>query len=392
MTVSTRTKLVAALSGVALAAVLLPGASASGTDGPPPVPITGGGVLRLHLGGDADFFRFYPPTSSGLSPVTQRIRTKKCVVTLNPASSLVTLSPTPAPPAGAVGLADHALGVKVATETSGSSCNRVDGVAEALTMTLAGTLAGKQIDFAELDIEAFNNVTVRARTYLGSSLVGTSLLPTTEPPGSEWGEDSNYRWILNPSSPFDRLELSVDPSTPAGAFSLDGGNDGSPAGPLGTALQTKDSVFQLTEITGIIDCGETEPPVGGGGSPEATLSRGPNPGCTPLPYLLRSDPDDTILLQKDASSQPGANFFLDITWDPEVTPSGPLPMTTIDYDGPGGAPAQAVKWCGGTASAPVLPSGQNWCLAKQTVEQIEIANQVQVSERYYGAGDPRWAR
>ena len=64
MIVSTRTKLVGTLSGVALAAALLPGATASGTDGPT-VPITGGGVLRLHLGGDADFFRFYPPTSSG---------------------------------------------------------------------------------------------------------------------------------------------------------------------------------------------------------------------------------------------------------------------------------------------------------------------------------------
>jgi hypothetical protein len=268
----------------------------------------------------------------------------------------------------------------------------VDGPDQALTITLAGTLAGKQIDFAELDIEAFNSVTVRAQSYLGSTLVDTSLLLTTESEGAEWDDDGNYRWILNPSSPFDKLVLSVDSSSPTGAFSLEGGSDGAPAGPLGTALQTKDSVFQLTEITGIIDCGETAPTVGGDGTPAATLSRGPNPECTPLPYLLRSDPDDSILLQKDASSQPGANFFLEIVWDPEATPSGPLPMTTIDYDGPGGDPAVEVQWCGGTASSPELPPGQNWCLAKQTVEQVEIANQVQVSERYYGAGDPRWAR
>lgn len=389
MTVSTRTKLIATLSGVALAAVLLPGASASGSNGPPPVPITGGGVLRLHLGGDADYFRFYPPTSTGLPSVTQRLKTKKCAATLNPVASLVTLSSTPEPPTGAVGLADHSLGVKLAAETSGPTCSRVDGPDEALTITLAGTLAGKQIDFAELDIEAFNSVTVRAQSYLGSTLVDTSLLPTTESEGTEWDDDGNYRWILDPSSPFDRLVLSVDSSTPAGAFALEGGNDGSPAGPLGTALQTKDSVFQLTEITGIIDCGDTEPTVGGDGSPAATLSRGPNPECTPLPYLLRSD-NDGVLLQKDASAQPGANFFLDITWDPELAVL-PLPVTSIDYDGPGGNPPQPVQWCGGTPSAPTLPSGQQWCLASQS-SALAGGGQIQISERYYGAGDPRWTR
>ena len=394
MTFTTRIKLVAAVTGVALAAALLPGATASGSNTPPPVPITGGGVLRLHLGGDGDYFRFNPP-GSGQPAVTQRIKAKKCVATLNPAASLVTLSSSPAPPAGAVGLFDHALGVKAAAESfgssSGPSCNRVDG-SESLTLALAGTLAGKQIDFAELDIEAFNGVTVRAQSYLGATLVDTSLLPTTESLGTEWDDDTNTRWLLNPSSPFDKLVLSVDPSTPAGSFSLEGGSDGSPAGPLGTALKTKDTVFQLTEITGIIDCGQTAPPVGGGTSPEATLSRGQNPNCQPLAYLLRSDPNNSVLLQKDASSQPGANFLLDIVWEPEARPTGPVPLTTIDYDGDGPDAPQVVQWCEGTASAPVLPSGQKWCLAKQTVEQIDQPNQVQISEQYYGAGDPRWAR
>ena len=80
-------------------------------------------------------------------------------------------------------------------------------------------------------------MTVRADSYLGSKLVDTSLLPTSEPAGKEWSDDDNVRWILNPSQPFDRLVLSVDGSTPNGAFSLDGGEDGAAAGPLGTALQ-----------------------------------------------------------------------------------------------------------------------------------------------------------
>lgn len=389
--ITTRTKVAVALTGMALAAAVLPGAMAAGTNGPPPVPITGGGVLRLHMAGDSDFFRFEPPTGSGQSPLTQRIRSKKCAASLNPAASLVTLSSTPSPPAGVVGFQAHSLGVKTATENSSNetSCNRVDP-SEALTLTLSGTLAGKQIDFAELDIEAFNAVTVRADSYLGSKLVDTSLLPTSEPAGKEWSDDDNVRWLLNPSQPFDRLVLSVDGSTPSGAFSLDGGGDGAAPGPLGTALQTKDTLFQLTEITGIIDCGETAPPVGGGSTPEATLSRGQNPSCSPLPYLLRTDPDNSVLLQKDASSQPGANFFLDIVWEPEDAVL-PVPATTIDYDGEGPNPPQTVQWCRGTSANPVLPAGQKWCLANQSAELVSDT-QMQVSERYYGAGDPRWAR
>jgi hypothetical protein len=389
--ITTRTKVAVALTGVALAAVVLPGAMAAGTNGPPPVPITGGGVLRLHMAGDSDFFRFEPPTGSGQSTVTQRIRSKKCAASLNPATSLVTLSSTPAPPTGVVGLQDHSLGVKTATENGSgeSSCNRVDA-SEALTLALSGTLAGKQIDVAELDLEAFNKVTVRADSYLGSKLVDTALLPTSEPAGKEWSDDDNVRWVLNPSQPFDRLVLSVDGSTPGGAFSLDGGDDGSAPGPLGTALQTKDTLFQLTEITGIIDCGETAPPVGGGSSPKATFSRGQNPNCTPLPYLLRTDPDDSVLLRKDASAQPGANFLLDIDWEPEAAVL-PVPATTIDYDGDGPNPRQTVQWCRGTTAHPVLPEGQKWCLAKQSTELVSDG-QMQVSERYYGAGDPRWAR
>lgn len=392
MIITTRSRLTGALSAVALAAILLPGATASGTDGPPPAPITGGGVLRLHLADEAAFFRFESPTGSGQPTVTQRIRSRKCVVTLNPASSLVTLTPTPAPPSGVVGLADEGLGVKSATDSAGAPCGRVDGPAEALTIALAGALAGRQVDFAELDIEAFNGVTVRADSYLGANLVDTSLLMTPVTLGAEWSDDQNVRWVIDPALPFDRMVLSVDASTPAGAFSLKGGDEDSPPGPLGAALQTRDTLFQLTEITGIIDCGETEPPVGGGETPEATLSRGANLDCEPLPYLLRSDPDDSVLLQKDASSQPGANFFLDIVWDPEATPTGPLPLTSIDYDGPGGDPPQDVQWCGGTASSPQLPPGQLWCLARQLVELTDVADQVQVSERYYGAGDPRWTR
>ena len=395
MTVRTPTKVGLALGGVALVAALVPGAMASGSDPPTSQALTGD-VLLLHMGQGGDYFQVRPGTGSSTPSATQTITTKSCVVTLNPNASLVTLRPTPAPPNGAVGLFDHSLGVKAKGDGTGTPCGRVDGTSQALTLGLVGssgtTLAGKLIETAELDIEGKFGVTVRGRALRKGQEIWTGSLPTG--PDSDSGPDSvdgdNFRWLIDPPGPFDELVLSVDPSTPGGSFSLEGGADGTDPGPLGARLHTSDSVFQLTEITGVIDCGETAPPVGGGSTPEATLSRGQNPSCTPLPYLLRTDPDNSVLLQKDASSQPGANFFLDIVWEPEDAVL-PVPATTIDYDGDGPNPPQTVQWCLGTSANPVLPADQKWCLANQSTELVSDT-QMQVSERYYGAGDPRWAR
>ena len=73
----------------------------------------------------------------------------------------------------------------------------------------------------------------------------------------------------------------------------------------------------------------------------------------------------------------------------------PLRVTTIDYDGPGGDDPRPVLWCDGTPEAPQLPAEatpeDTWCLASQSVALAGDRN-IQVSETYYGAGDPRWAR
>ena len=396
MTVSKRTQLIGACAGLALAAAVLPGAAASGTNSPS-VPITGGGVLKLHMGYGGDYFKFLPPTGSSETAATQVLKSKSCVASLSPAASLVTLSSEPGPPGGTVGLLDHSLGVKVAGEGIWPpSCARVDGPSQALTLALAGSLASKGIDFAELDIEALNGVTIVGQAFLGSTPVGTVTLPTTPPATTKSGgpKNDNVRFVINPAQPFDRLVLGVDQSTPGGSFSLEGGSDGTPPAPggLGEALHTTDSVFQLSDFTGVIDCGGTSGPIGGGSTPQATLDRGQNPDCQPLPFVLRSD-DQGVLLQKDASSQQGANFRLGIVWDPEPKPAPgvPLAVTQIDYDGPGGVAPEPVQWCDGTEAAPQLPDGQNWCLVTQSVKIVGGGN-VQVSESYYGAGDPRWAR
>jgi hypothetical protein len=396
----TRTKLsitVGALGAMALVAAVLPGTIASGTSS---ATITGGGVLRLHLNKDADYFRYQPPTATGGATVTQAITARNCVVSQNPTPSLVML--TAAPPAVAVGLVEDGLGVKAGNDGTGTPCGLVDAGQE-LKLTLvhsAGSaLQDKLIDFAELDIEGKFDVTVLARAYLGAEEVWRDTLPTGN--GSDSGPDSrdgdNYRWTIDPPKNFDQLVLSVDESTRNGSFSLEGGEDGTAPEPdgVGDSLDTSDSVFQLTDdITGVIDCGETAPAVGGGTSPLATFSRGQNPNCTPIPYLLRSEPDNAVFLQKNASGQPGANFLLEVTWEPEPLEL-PIPVTTIDYDGPGGAPPIEVIGCIGTPDAPQLPPDrdpvQKWCLAEQHWVLAGGEN-IKLTETYFGAGDPRWAR
>jgi hypothetical protein len=385
MTVIRTTRIVGALGAVALAAALLPGAAA-GSD---PVTIGGGGVLRLHLGADGDKLLYEPPTGSGELPATQTISTRKCVASLSPPASLVTLTPTPE--AASVGLFDHGLGVKGSSDGTGTPCGRVDGPSQALTLSLGETLAGKLIDFAELDIEAKFDVLVRAQAYLGGSIVATETLPSGS--GSDSGPDSadgdNYRWLVDPASPFDTLVLSVDPSTPGGAFSLEGGADGTAPGDLGAAFPTSDSLFQLEDVTGVLDCGESSPTIGGDGTPTADLTRGQNANCQKIPYLLRTDKTgsaQSVLLQKRLGDQTGANFTMTIVWEPELA-SNPLQATTIDY----GQGRQDVQWCGGTPGSPTLPSGQAWCLTSQQAALAGGGN-VQVTEGYFGAGDPIWAR
>ena len=302
-------------------------------------------MVQLHLGSDGEYVKFQPPSSSGQPPTQQVITSKKCVATL---PSLLKITPQPAPPAGAVGLFDHGIGVSTSGEGGGTPCGRVDGPSQALTLSLGGPLAGNLISFAELDIEGKFNVTVLAQAFQGTTPVGSVQLKTgtNSDSGPDSGDGDNYRWRIEPSVPFDTLVLSVDQSTPNGAFSLEGGADGTAPDPLGTALKTNDSLFQLADFTGVLDCGQTAPTVGGSGTPAATLARGQNTSCQKIPYLLRTEDNgglQSVLLQKVLGNQATANFTMTIVWDPELA-SNPLKATKIDYGG-----LACSRWSGATA-------------------------------------------
>ena len=321
----------------ALTGSITPGQAATG------FPLPDEGVVRLHMANDGQYVRFDATNPSGgftigtPSPIT----VSSCVATV---SGPLSVTPTPAPATGKLGLVDNGLGVQIKGEGNGTPCGRVDGLSQALTLAPAGALATKEFDFAELDVEVKFGGTVRADLYLGAQLVKSEVLPTTG--SSDSGPDSadgdNYRWRLpavGTTAIFNKIVLKVDASTPGGAFSLAGGDDGTAPQPggLGATLATSDSLFHVTDIDGILNCGDTATR-GGTGTPLSSLTRLPNGlgGCVAIPYILRTGfvgTDQQVLLQKDMGSQAALQpaFTLSTTWAPEPATYPVSRTTRIDY-------------------------------------------------------------
>ena len=151
--------------------------------------------------------------------------------------------------------------------------------------------------------------------------------------------------------------------------------------------------YSLVVFTDVIGCNgdplKPELVVGGDGNPLAVLNRLPSE-CEPVGVLLRTDSSgeaQTADLEKPPGNEPAT---LDLTWEPEPAVL-PLPVTEIDFDGPQGNPAEPVQFCDGTFLAPIALDGVAWCLVSQTTTLVG-EQQVVVTERYFGLGDPRWSR
>jgi hypothetical protein len=366
-----------------------------------------GGVIRLRIDGISgsnpgaqNWFRHDAPDGSGgYTPgVPAPISVQSCIATTSGVMDV-----TAAPNNGKLGLFETGLGVQVPNEGRGIPCGRVDGLAQALTLEPAIPGSAALFDFAELDIEGKFGVTVRAELYLGDTLAGVETLATgAADSGPDSGDGDNFRWRIPaadaPLTLFDRLVLRVDPSTPSGAFSLEGGGDGTAAEPggLGEALGTTDTLFHLVDADGTIGCGG-EASAGGDGTPGAEVARldnllGDSGDCKPIPYALRTGTDggiQSVLLAKELGEQADLMpaFTLAITWEPEPA-EYPLGRTTEIDSGDGPAPLQ---WCDGSTAEPVPPEGQVWCLAHQSTEVVGDGL-IAVTESLYGAGDPRFTR
>jgi hypothetical protein len=359
-----------------------------------------GGVVRLHLG-SSDYFRFDAPDGSGgySTGTPAPISVSQCAATTSGVMAIDV-----GPPNGRLGLVADGLGVRVGGEGQGQPCGQVNGTGQSLSLAPTGPLAGMFMDRAELDIEGKFDATVRAELYRGSELARVETLDTgaLSDSGPDSGTNDNYRWALPAPDEapllFDRLLLRVDPSTPSGGFSLAGGAEGTPPAPggLGEMLGTSDSLFHLVGADGVLDCGD-QASTGGPGVPSATVERlenveGDPTDCVPVVYALDSGVEGEtqfVFLGKDLSAQAQFRpaFTWTIGWLPEAATYPVVRITRIDT----GSGPEPVVWCGGTPDAPELPPGELWCLSSQTVVTAGTGL-IQVTERFYGAGDPRALR
>ena len=356
------------------------------------------GVLRLHMGGSSDYFRYDAKSGATYVPGTAEPLTASSCAVVSPLPTSMTITPTPngGSSKGGVGLVVHSIGVTVKGEGNGTPCGQVNGVSQALDLKLAGQLAGLKMDYAELDVEGKFGVTVKAQLYLNGTLVRTELLPTGGPDsGPDSADGDNFRWRLPSTTSlvfFDEIKLSVDASTPTGAFSLEGGSDGTlpQPGGLGASLGTSDSLFHITNGDGVLQCGGSASENGTGGAPSITVTLQSGTGCQDVPFLLTVSNDNGL---QAASFQKvgGTNnvyYPVTITWPVEAS-NYPIPPTQIKY---GDGPLHPLVWCDGTPAAPIQPSADEpWCLVDHHTT-LAGTDQMQVTEVLYGKGDPGYIR
>jgi hypothetical protein len=372
------------------------------------------GVLRLHLDSDGDSVTF-DPIAPGSNQV-QTLTAPNCKLT-STGASLVSFagSATQANKNPFPGLKDHRIGVGQTGEGNGEPCARINkDLGQALKVSLTGALDGQEVNYAEIDLGFKFNGSATLELRHAGALVSTINVPCSG--ASDCGPDSggsdNERVILwldpadNPgpghwqafqiAGVFDTISIKPGNSVEAakGVVSLEGGFDGSPAGPLGVSLGTDDTVFGLVEsFDGEIDCTENEILIEG---EDATFSitrgfdidgecKGPTDG---LLFNFEAGTEgnelfvDFITEPVDAIPGTVAQFLEVITWEfdsPPNVPGGDDQHRTLSYDDHVNAGKRVMPWCLedprdedgnlpiGTVAVPVdpsdyLPAGHTSCL------------------------------
>ncbi len=384
------------------------------------------GVLRLQLDSGGDKL-VYDPTSG--PDLVQTLSQKNCqlsssgdsLVKLTGASSNASKKPF-------VGLKDHSIGVGQSGEGSGESCAKIDGkLGQTLTLSLIGSLQGPTISYAEIDLGTKSGGEVTLELRRAGNVVDTVKIQCKNKNDcgtGSYGKDDNVRVILyadNADKPasgkwqalkvkglFDTIVIKPGKSS---TVSLDGGHKGSPAGPLGTALGVKHTLFKLVDVfDGDIDCADTVT-LGGGADATQQITRGndSNGAC--------KGPANGLLFNFDAGIENGRKFvdfvtepvdgdpatvaqFLEvITWTFEDPPSveGGSQFIPISYDDHVGAGIRVMPWClqdprvGGSLPSPldpatVLPSGHTSCLIESENHSTLTGDFVSI-DTVYNVGD-----
>lgn len=397
------------------------------------------GTLRLHMANDGDRL-VYDPVAAGPNLV-QTLSQSSCklsssgasLVNFSAASSNASKKPFP-------GLKDHRIGVGQNGEGTGEPCARINGdLGQKLTLSLTGSLAGETIGYAEIDLGFKFNGSAVLQLKKGGTLVGTVTVPCSS--ASDCGPDSggsdNKRVILwvdpadNPGAGnwhssqvagvFDTVIIKPSSSSSKGVVSLEAGFEGSPAGPVGAALGTVDSLFTLVApFDGEIYCGETEP-LDEGGDASLVITRGfdINGDCKGPPdgllFNFESGVEgdelfvDFIAEPVDANPDTVAQFLEVITWNFDSPPSvpGEEQNKTLSYDDHVGSGKRVMPWCLadprdedgdlplGTELSPVdpsdyLPANHTSCLIETTSHVTILGDFVKVDVIYNVGDGKRW--
>ena len=368
------------------------------------------GTLRLHLDSDGDRVIF-DPTAPGSNQV-QTLTAPNCKLT-STGASLVSFvgSAAQANKNPFAGMKDHRIGVGQNGEGNGEPCARINkDLGQALTLSLIGALNGQEVGYAEIDLGFKFNGSATLELRRAGAVVSTITVPCggASDCGPDSGGSDNERVILwldpadNPGTghwqafqiagAFDTISIKPSGSVAAakGVVSLEGGFNGSPAGPLGVSLGTDDTLFQMVEsFDGEIACEENEILIEG---EDATFSitRGfdIDGGCKGPPDGLLFDFEagtegnelfvDFIAEPVDANPDTVAQFLEVITWRFDAPPDvdgGDDQHRTLSYDDHVGDGKRVMPWCledprNGSGNLPggvvdpddYLPPGHTSCL------------------------------
>ena len=268
------------------------------------------GVLRLHLG-DTDYFEFQiwngsdyesavPAQLQDIGPPI-RCELKGSAAVDGPLAALSSLV------GHNVGLNGDDVGLRK-NGSRGTPCGQVDLSEGAISITLAGDLADKEMDYAEIDIEGKHDVAVSYQLYLGGVQVGGLQQAFNCEDDTDCGPDSsdgdNFRVIIA-DAVFDRIDLIVT-STEGGEFSLNGGADGTEPGPLGDFLHTNDSLFHITDVENVT-CNTAATPLGEEGGPQGTFFLANCGGATGKSIAFEADTaNNEVTITNVGAGIPGA--------------------------------------------------------------------------------------
>lgn len=226
----------------ALAAVLVPGGLAVGTE---ESPITGDpSLVFLQLGGvDQVVFE---------DDVQGIVGSNNCTAVSFAASpSLLSLNPS----GGDLGFVKDSFGVRSNGDGNGEPCGRVEADdAEAISVTLGSDLSSYSMSAIDVDLELKFGAMIDVSFLHEGQMVATDTFDPATPSddGPDSADGDNYRYFNRPGVLFD--EVVFTPTS--GSLSLEGGSDGTEDGSLAA---NNFSQFEVVKaFDGEITCGDVE--------------------------------------------------------------------------------------------------------------------------------------